>query len=100
VPPPRRVDGRDGDERHQPLPGLAALPAHSPPGGDRGRYECLAATRDFGATEGSEAGSLGHPYRALMDFRAAQFTFCKVMRPGEGGFRRRSVTAVPRACGG
>lgn len=28
MPPPRRVDGRDGDERHQPLPGLAALPAH------------------------------------------------------------------------
>jgi len=73
----------------------------APPGGDRGRYECLASTRDFGATEGSEAGSLGHPYRALMDFRAAQFTFCKVtMRPGEGGFTRRSVTAVPRACGG
>lgn len=80
---------------------VRSLPPEEDRGRAHGRYECLAATRDFGATEGTEAGSLGHPYRALVDFRAARYAFCKVtMRPGEGGLTRRSVPAVPTACGG
>ena len=88
--------------RCSPFPASARpSPPEEDLGRAQGRYDCLAATRDFGATDGTEAGSLGHPYRALVDFEVGRYAFCKVtMRPGEGGLTRRSVSAVPRACGG
>ena len=88
--------------RCSPFPASARpSPPEEDLGRAQGRYYCLAATRDFGATDGTEAGSLGHPYRALVDFEVGRYAFCKVtMRPGEGGLTRRSVSAAPRACGG
>lgn len=97
-----RLAGPIRRARCSPFPPSVRSPApEDVRGRGRGRYECLAATRDFGATEGTEAGSLGHPYRALVDFDAARYAFCKIsMRPGEGGLTRPSAAAVPRACGG
>jgi hypothetical protein len=58
----------------------------------RVRLACLAVTADF------ETGALGHPYRALVDFRTGRYAFCKVSgRPDP--IPDPDVT-TPRACGG
>jgi hypothetical protein len=66
-----------------------------------GRYSCLAITVDAPRTELSNPSSIGYPYRALVDFPAGKYTFCKFSgRPGELAFDRKVKAPVPRACGG
>lgn len=78
-------------------------------GRSRGRYACLAVTASFGGSGGeqvspyaaSEAGSIGHPYRVMIDFETGRIGYCKVSgRAGEGGLRAETPVTVPRACGG
>ncbi len=64
----------------------------------RGRYACMAVTALFAPTDGSTGGSIGHPYRALLDFETGRYAFCKVTgRPDPTPDQR---VATPRACGG
>jgi hypothetical protein len=66
-----------------------------------GRYSCLAITADAPRTEGNESSTIGYPYRALVNFPAGKFTFCKITgRPGEGSIRGAKPIEVPTACGG
>ena len=66
-----------------------------------GRYACLAVTSVVPRTDFNESSSIGYPYRALVDFPAGTFAYCKVSgRPGEGSIARSPVVSVPRACGG
>jgi hypothetical protein len=66
-----------------------------------GRYSCLALTTEVSPTEFNEGSGIGYPYRALVDFPAGTFTYCKVSgRPGEGSLTRRTPVTVPRECGG
>jgi hypothetical protein len=66
-----------------------------------GRYSCLAVTADAPRTATENASSIGYPYRALVEFPAGRFTYCKVSgRPGEGSLVRESPVRVPAACGG
>jgi hypothetical protein len=66
-----------------------------------GRYACLAVTAELPDTEVNTPGSIGYPYRALVDFPSGRFTYCKVSgKPGEGSLRRHFPVSVPRACGG
>jgi hypothetical protein len=66
-----------------------------------GRYACLAITTRVAPTELDEGSTIGYPYRALVDFPAGTFTYCKVSgRPGEGSLVRKTPVTVPRACGG
>jgi cell division protein FtsB len=66
-----------------------------------GRYACLAVTAEVPASRYSEGSSVGYPYRALVDFPAGEFTYCKVSgKPGEGSLTREFPVQVPRACGG
>jgi hypothetical protein len=66
-----------------------------------GRYECLAITAKSASTERNESSNIGYPYRALVDFQAGRFTYCKVSgRPGEGSLVRKHPVKVPAACGG
>jgi hypothetical protein len=83
---PRLPDGADpADEPAQP----------------NGRYQCLAVTATFAPSASTEGGTIGYPYRALVDFRTGRFAYCKVSgRPGEGSLTRRLSVTVPRACGG
>jgi len=75
--------------------------AHELPGRRIGRYACLAVTAEFGASDVSEAGTIGHPYRLRIDFETGRYAFCKVFgRPGEGSIGRSHPVGVPRACGG
>jgi hypothetical protein len=64
----------------------------------RGRYSCIAVTSEFGRTEESVGGVLGHTYRALVDFRSGRYAFCKVS--GQAGPSREQLVTTPRACGG
>jgi hypothetical protein len=66
-----------------------------------GRYACLAVTGEFGPTEASEGGMIGHPYRLRVDFENGRYAFCKVSgRPGEGSIATTPHVSVPRVCGG
>ena len=58
----------------------------------RGRYSCLAVTTTF------EGGSLGHPYRALVDFETGRYAYCKIT--GRPDLARDPRLATPPACGG
>jgi hypothetical protein len=75
--------------------------AHEDPSAATGRYSCIAVTRTVAAGEFNEAASIGHPYRAMIDFETGRYAFCKVSgRPGEGAIGRDAVVPVPEACGG
>jgi hypothetical protein len=66
-----------------------------------GRYFCLAVTAEFGRSAVTIGGSIGHPYRARIDFDTGRYAYCKIVgRPGEAQLRRRIGPTVPRACGG
>jgi hypothetical protein len=63
-----------------------------------GRYACVAATGEFGRSEASVGGLLGHPYRAQVDFDSGRFALCKISgRPDPTPDPR---VTTPRACGG
>jgi hypothetical protein len=66
-----------------------------------GRYSCLAVTADAPDIQTVDRSSLGYPYRALVNFPAGRFTYCKVSgRPGEGALTGKIAVHVPAACGG
>jgi hypothetical protein len=60
--------------------------------GRRGRYACLAVTSVF------EGGAIGHPYRAMIDFRTGRYAFCKVT--GRPDPTPDPEVTTPRVCGG
>jgi len=86
----------------EPFPrSVARRAAHQDPSRRFGRYACLAVTSEFGASEVSEGGMIGHPYRLRIDFETGRFAFCKVSgRPGEGAIATTPHVSVPRVCGG
>ena len=80
---PRTVDGRGADtdlSRRQ------------------GRYACIAVRAEFGRSENSIGGVIGHQYRALVDFESGRYAYCKVS--GQAGPSREQLATTPRACGG
>jgi hypothetical protein len=64
----------------------------------RGRYFCIAVTADFKRDEASLGGSIGHPYRAAVDFAAGRYAYCKVA--GAAGPSAHPLVVTPKACGG
>jgi hypothetical protein len=78
----------------------AADPA-SRPTAKQGRYACLAVTATVHRTSYSAGGSIGYPYRALLDFDKGRYTFCRISgRPGEMLIGSDIHVDVPLACGG
>jgi hypothetical protein len=80
--PPRDVDPRQD------------LTAH------RGVYDCLTTIRTIAATQTNGGGQLGYPFRAVVDFDAFSFAWCKTNPvPGERVVPDpRTVVELPRAC--
>ena len=68
----------------------------------RSAYDCLAVTRDIPATSTNVPGRLGHPFRAVVDFRRFTFAFCKTNPPaGERAAPDpRATPRLPQACSG
>lgn len=65
-----------------------------------GVYDCLVLLREIPATETNQAGRLGYPFRAVLDFRAFRVTWCKTNPiPSEQVIPDpRDQIAFPRAC--
>jgi hypothetical protein len=65
-------------------------------------YDCLAVSREIPATGLNPAGALGHPFRAVVDFRRFTFAWCKTNPvPGERAVPEPGeVPPLPRACRG
>jgi hypothetical protein len=82
-PFPRSVDGRGAD---------TDLSRRT------GRYSCIAVTAEFGRSEQSIGGVVGHQYRARADFESGRYAYCKVS--GQAGPSRDQLVTTPRACGG
>jgi hypothetical protein len=68
-----------------------------PPERDR-RYSCVAVTAEIARSKGGEAGAIGHPYRARIDFSTGRFAFCKISARLDP-VKNPEVT-TPEACGG
>jgi hypothetical protein len=66
----------------------------------RGGYDCLAVTSHVSSNGNEQAGTLGYPFWATVDFRRHSYTWCKVNpKPGERGVQSKEpiVPLVP-AC--
>ena len=66
----------------------------------RGVYDCLVAVRAIAATEQNIGGTLGYPFRAVVDFDAFSFVWCRTNPvPGERVVPDpRTVIELPKAC--
>ena len=82
-PFPRSVDavGADGDLSRR-----------------EGRFACLAVTAEFGRSDESIGGVIGHQYRTQADFESGRYAYCKIS--GQAGPSRDQLATTPRACGG
>jgi hypothetical protein len=88
--------GRVDCERH---PKAISAPAPERVLGEpRGAYTCLA--RVSAITGAGQSGSLGYPFRAILDFAAGRYAFCRIHPvPGEQVLPDpRAVVPLPRAC--
>jgi hypothetical protein len=68
----------------------------------RDTYDCVAVTSDIPGRGGGPGGTLGHPFRAVVDFDRFGFVFCKT-NPAAGEAAApdpRRVVPLPRACRG
>jgi hypothetical protein len=96
--------GRDAKARFSPRarPATCEPAAGEDPGADRVAYACLSGVRDIvgaGEQEGAR-GTLGIPYRSIVDFGAGRYAFCKVNPPpGEQVIPDpRRIVELPKAC--
>jgi hypothetical protein len=81
--------------------GLGGPDPATRPGARTTRYTCLAVTAKVKKASYTAASSIGYPYRALVDFSAGRFAFCRINgRPGELVIGRDIHVPVPAACGG
>ena len=69
--PVRRTDCVPGAKSRQ------GGPPEDDPARPRGGYDCTAVTTDIAGTR----ASIGHPYKAVIDFRTGRLTWCKVNPP-------------------
>jgi hypothetical protein len=65
-----------------------------------GVYDCFTITRQIKSTSGNVAGTIGYPYRAVVDFGKYTYAWCKTEQfPGERLIPDpRTVVQLPAAC--
>ena len=96
--------GRDARERFHPRARAATCEpsAGQDAGADRVAYDCDSAIRDIVGPAGQkgEVGTIGIPYRAVVDFAGRTYAFCKVNPPpGEQIIPDpRDLIELPAAC--
>lgn len=73
-----------------------------PPVPQRGVYDCLTVVRNIVPSGASGAGTIGYPFRAVLDYRTFGFVWCKTNPvPGELVTPDpRTVIQLPRVCRG
>ena len=77
---------------------VGGTPPERDPSVRSGRYACVAVTADIARSAGGEAGAIGHPYRAMVDFRTGRYAYCKISGRPDPTPDPKVVT--PAACGG
>ncbi len=93
------LTGRPGATECEPYPKRDPGPERDL-GEPRGVYDCLVAIRAIEATEQNIGGTLGYPFRAVVDFDAFSFVWCRTNPvPGERVVPDpRTVVELPKAC--
>jgi hypothetical protein len=61
-------------------------------------YSCVAVTAEIARSKGGEAGAIGHPYRARLDFSTGRYAFCKITARID--IIKHPEVTTPEACGG
>ena len=98
--------GADARKRFDPDAQSATCTAapRQDPAAARLAFNCFAPVREIrgGGEQAGVRGHLGVPYRAVVDFGAGRYAFCKVNPPpGEQALRNpKDVVRVPGACRG
>jgi hypothetical protein len=93
------LEGRPGATECEPYP-------KRDPGPERdlsaraGVYDCLVSVRAIVATKTNVSGTLGYPFRAIVDFDGFSFVWCRTNPvPGERVVPDpRTVLELPKAC--
>jgi len=68
----------------------------------QGVFDCLTAVRTIPATGNNPSGTIGYPFRAVLDYRKLSYAWCKTdPSPGEQLIPDpRTVVELPPACRG
>jgi hypothetical protein len=93
------LSGRPGSTDCEPYPPRDPRPERDLSTRE-GVYNCLVVVREIEATDTNVAGRLGYPFRAVLDFEAFSFVWCKLNPvPGEQVVPDpRTVVELPRVC--
>jgi hypothetical protein len=93
------LQGRPGATECEPYPKRDPGPEHDL-SARAGVYDCLVSVRAIKATETNISGTLGYPFRAVVDFDGFAFTWCRTNPvPGERVVPDpRTVLELPKAC--
>jgi hypothetical protein len=72
----------------------------TPASGPIGVYDCFGATTKIVQTERNAGGTLGYPFRAVLDYDKFSYNWCRIEKvPGEKlVLDPRNVTLLPAAC--
>jgi hypothetical protein len=91
---------RAGEIRHVEGPTTCEVTPGTKAGGTIGVFDCFTVTRRIIKTSGTPAGTIGYPYRAVVDFGKYSYTWCKTEQfPGERLIPDpRTVVQLPPAC--
>ena len=76
--------------------------AGGPTSGPLGVFDCYTVVRKVPKVETNVAGSIGYPFRAVVDYKTFGYTFCRTEQiPGEQLIPDpRTVVSLPAACQG
>jgi hypothetical protein len=69
---------------------------------DQGVFDCLTVVRNIVPSGASGAGTIGYPFRAVLDYRRFSFVWCKT-NPVPGELETpdaRTIIQIPRVCRG
>ena len=91
------LEGRVGKVSCDPVAGAPALNDLE---ALRGAFDCFVPTTEITSTSQSPSGSIGYPFRAVLDWSAFTFAFCRVHQiAGERELPDpRRVVHLPAAC--
>ncbi len=95
-----RARAATGEMRHVAGPARCSPTSGTRTDGPLGAYDCFAITSVIPASERNVEGTIGYPFRAILDFRTFSYTWCRTEQiPGEQSIPDpRKVVALPDAC--
>jgi hypothetical protein len=91
---------RAGEMRKIEGPTTCAVTPGTKTGGPVGVFDCFTVSRTIQSTSRTAAGTIGYPFRAVVDFSAFSYAWCKTEQfPGEKLIPDpRLVVALPASC--